>query len=113
VEDSGKLGEAEVANLAASFQEAVVQTLWLTVQAAIRQHKPRQLILAGGVAANRRLREVFSQAEAFGVIFAAPPIPLCTDNAAMVALAGARAFRRRGPDSLDFDVFSALPDTPP
>lgn len=109
VERREGLSEGEVADLAASFQEAVVRALWRVVRAAIKERSPRQLILAGGVAANTRLREVVSQAEGGGVAVALPPRVYCTDNAAMVALAGARAFESRGPDAADFDVFSALP----
>lgn len=109
VERRGELDDAEVADLAASFQEAVVQALWQKTRAAIVEHRPAQLIVAGGVAANRRLREVTSQAAELGVRVAIPPPEFCTDNAAMVALAGAGVYIQRGPDTLDFDVYSAMP----
>ncbi len=109
VESAGQLTDQQVADLAAAFQEAVVQALWEKARAAVRETGARQLILAGGVAANSRLREVFAQIEADGVEFVVPAREFCTDNAAMVALCGVEEFRRRGPDPLTFDVFSALP----
>lgn len=110
VKERGVLGEDEVADLAAGFQEAVVQTLWNALERAAAEHRPQQIVVAGGVAANRRLREVLAQGcEGLGLRLAVPPPVFCTDNAAMVALAGAQAFESCGPDSMDFDVFSALP----
>ena len=100
----------DVADLAASFQAAVIDTLWARTRQALAELQPRQLIVAGGVAANRRLREVFhAEAEKCGVRLAIPPLHFCTDNAAMVALCGMEVFRRSGPAPADFDVFSALP----
>lgn len=81
-------GEA-LCDFAASFQEAVVDTLVKKTISAARKEKLQRILVAGGVAANRRLREKLqesSQREGFEVAF--PPIPLCTDNAAMVAALG-------------------------
>lgn len=110
VEEHPPSSPADVADLAASFQEAVVQVLWETTARAVAAVRPRQLIVAGGVAANRRLREVFAAgAEKCGVPLAIPPPHFCTDNAAMVALCGLDVYHRTGPTPADFDVFSALP----
>jgi N6-L-threonylcarbamoyladenine synthase len=81
-------GEA-LADFAASFQEAVVDTLVKKTIAATRGVKLERILVAGGVAANRRLRakmEARARQEGFEVSF--PSIPLCTDNAAMVAALG-------------------------
>ncbi|MCX7600247.1 MAG: tRNA (adenosine(37)-N6)-threonylcarbamoyltransferase complex transferase subunit TsaD [Armatimonadetes bacterium] len=110
VEERPPAGPIDVADFAASFQEAVVDVLWATTSRALAYLRPRQLIVAGGVAANRRLREVFAAgAEQYSVRLAIPPIHFCTDNAAMVALCGFDVYRRSGPAAMDFDVFSALP----
>ncbi len=96
----GRAGRVE--DIAASFQEAVVDVLvGKTMEAARRGGVPR-VVLAGGVAANSRLRTRIREAgEDAGVAVCLPPISLCTDNAAMVALLGERrlsAGRKSGPD---------------
>jgi len=102
-----------VADLAASFQQAVVDTLVGNLSAVIREHKARQLIMAGGVAANQLLRRKLSEvAQSQGIAVAFPPLDLCTDNAAMVAAAGYFQAQRHGPSELDMDVFSSLPLLP-
>ena len=82
-------------NLLAGFQEAVVSMLWSTTSKAISLLRPRSVMLSGGVAANSRLREVFSErtAEA-GVKFYYPKPILTTDNAAMIAAAGTAKLMR-------------------
>jgi N6-L-threonylcarbamoyladenine synthase len=73
----------------ASFQEAVVDTLVKKTILAARREKQKRILVAGGVAANRRLRaKMEEQARADGCEVAFPPVPLCTDNAAMVAALG-------------------------
>lgn len=74
-----------VTELAASFQQAVVDVLVGKTVSAAAEFRARQIALAGGVAANRLLREQLSAQARAPVI--CPPIPLCTDNAAMVAAA--------------------------
>lgn len=74
-----------VADLAASFQEAVVKVLVRKTLAAQKQVQAPQIVLAGGVSANSRLRSLFSELSPVPVHF--PNINLCTDNAAMVASA--------------------------
>ena len=103
----------ETADLAASFQQAVVDTLTGDVSAVIREHKAKQLIMAGGVAANQLLRRKLAEvAQSQGIPVAFPPLDLCTDNAAMVAAAGYFQAQRHGPSELDMDVFSSLPLLP-
>ncbi len=88
-----RLGETpsqlQVRNIAASFQEAVVDTLVSKVFRAARHEKIQEVVVAGGVACNSRLREKFSrEGESSGMAVYFPPPVLCTDNAAMVAVAG-------------------------
>lgn len=99
-----------VEDLCAGFQEAVVEVLVKKTLAAARQHGITRLALAGGVAANRRLREFMAQAaRQEGMELNVPPPALCTDNAAMIAAAGCPALRdgRRLP--LTADAVSRLP----
>jgi N6-L-threonylcarbamoyladenine synthase len=87
---SKKQGEAARADIAAAFQVAVVEVLTAKCIAALKQTGLRRLVVAGGVGANRALRERLD-AEAgqrrFEVFY--PPLELCTDNGAMIAFAGA------------------------
>lgn len=90
VEKKPSWTDAEINDLCASFQAAAVETLVTKAVRAAREHGARTVFLAGGVAANRCLREtlkvaVESQTDA---IFAAPDLAYATDNAAMIAMAG-------------------------
>ena len=97
------------ADLAASYQQAVVDTLVRGLRRAAKNYHVRQLVLGGGVSANQVLRRAFlALARDLGVPGACPPLSLCTDNAAMIAAAGFLQATRRGPDALDFDVYSVL-----
>lgn len=79
------------ADIAASFQEAVVDVLTSKAVRAAQEHGLTTLLLGGGVAANRRLRELLAErCAAAGIELRVPPIPLCTDNGAMVAALGAQ-----------------------
>ncbi|MFO7975273.1 MAG: carbamoyltransferase N-terminal domain-containing protein, partial [Candidatus Hydrogenedentota bacterium] len=73
-------------DLAASFQEAAVDTLLIKTKQAIAQTEAKRLVVAGGVAANTLLRQRLEQ-EA-GVPVSMPPLDLCVDNGAMIAAAG-------------------------
>jgi N6-L-threonylcarbamoyladenine synthase len=78
-----------VADIAAGFQQAVVETMVIKCRRAMQQTRCRQLVIAGGVGANRRLREALKTAgKKHGFRVAYPRIEFCTDNGAMVALAG-------------------------
>ncbi|CAJ1004289.1 tRNA (adenosine(37)-N6)-threonylcarbamoyltransferase complex transferase subunit TsaD [Brevibacillus aydinogluensis] len=77
------------ADLAASFQDSVTEVLVEKTIRAAKEYKARQVLLAGGVAANRGLRERLQRrCEAEGIALVIPPLSLCTDNAAMIAAAG-------------------------
>jgi N6-L-threonylcarbamoyladenine synthase len=85
----------EIRDLVASFQRAVVAALVRGLARAARTHRPRSLILTGGVAANSRLRsEAAAAAIGLGLPLFVPPLPLTTDNAAMIAAAGSVSLRR-------------------
>jgi len=91
---------------AASFQEAVVDVLVGKTFTAAREHRVRQILISGGVAANRRLRTRLMQESTLPVLM--PPPVLCTDNAAMVAACGYFRLRQGAVDNLDMDVIPDL-----
>jgi len=87
---SRKEGESARADIAAAFQVAVVDVLAAKCMAALKQTGLQQLVVAGGVGANRALRQRLDAEAAqqrFAVFY--PPLELCTDNGAMIAFAGA------------------------
>jgi N6-L-threonylcarbamoyladenine synthase len=95
------------ADLAASFQEAVVDSLVSRAWLALEQTGCERLVVCGGVAANGRLRRVLQdRATASGVGLFLPPLHLCGDNAAMVAALGYHLLRAGQRLDLDADVFS-------
>jgi N6-L-threonylcarbamoyladenine synthase len=96
-----------VADLAASFQAAVVDVLVGKTLAAADEFKASQVLVAGGVSANRSLRSSFLARSKFPV--RVPPMNLCTDNAAMIAAAGHWRYLAGQRDALDIDV---LPNWP-
>ncbi len=100
-----------VADVAASFQEAVVDVLSKKALDACRQQGIEHLLLSGGVAANSRLRTLLEQrCAAAGVSLRVPRAGLCTDNGAMVAALGAALVESgRSPSALGLPVDSALP----
>lgn len=102
-----------VADVAASFQEAVVDVLTRKAIDAAREHGVRDLQIGGGVAANSRLRAMaHTRAEAAGIRLRVPRPGLCTDNGAMVAALGAQmVMRGRTPSGLDLPADSSLPVT--
>jgi N6-L-threonylcarbamoyladenine synthase len=102
---------APVKDLVASFQRAVVDALVRGLTRAAREHAPRSLLLAGGVAANSRLRRHAAAAAAgLGLPLFVPPLALSTDNAAMIAAAGFVNLRRgvRGGWDLNAEPHLAL-----
>jgi N6-L-threonylcarbamoyladenine synthase len=87
---AGLLTEAQRADLCAEIQEAIVTVLVAKAMAAVEGCGLDQLVVAGGVGANRRLRERLNAAAAeAGVRVYYPEVELCTDNGAMIAFAGA------------------------
>jgi N6-L-threonylcarbamoyladenine synthase len=102
-----------VADVAASFQEAVVDVLTRKALAACREHGVDTLLIGGGVAANSRLRALAAErCEAAGVRLRVPRPGLCTDNGAMVAALGSELVARgREPSALDLPADSSMPVT--
>lgn len=100
----------ELADFCASFQTAVVEVLVRKARYALAREGLRHLVVCGGVAANRGLRKALAEAAAQdGFTLHVPPPVLCTDNAAMIALAGTRALRRGERATLDLSVDPGLP----
>jgi N6-L-threonylcarbamoyladenine synthase len=99
-----------VSDILASFQQAVTDVLvGKTIKAALK-FKTKQIILAGGVAANSSLRrEIKEKANLLNIKVFYPSISLCTDNAAMVASAGYYKFKENKKSSLSLDAVSRLP----
>ncbi|MEH7180958.1 tRNA (adenosine(37)-N6)-threonylcarbamoyltransferase complex transferase subunit TsaD [Neobacillus vireti] len=81
-------------DLAASFQESVIEVLVKKTVKATEEYDVKQVLLAGGVAANKGLRKALEKAYAdkAGIELVIPPLNLCTDNAAMIAAAGSIMF---------------------
>ncbi len=102
--ETGKVDNT--ADAAASFQEAIVDVLVAKTIAAARQHRIKQVLLSGGVAANRRLRQRLSDESPVPVLIPEPI--LCTDNAAMVAACGYFRLQAGMTDGLDMDVVPGL-----
>jgi N6-L-threonylcarbamoyladenine synthase len=97
-------------DLAASFQEAVVDMLVRPTMAAARELDAGTIVLTGGVAANSRLRErLADDAAVEGRRVVAPSFKYCTDNAAMIAIAGSYRLLRGEVDPLSIDAEANLP----
>ena len=101
------LSDQDVADLCASFQQAVVDVIMDRLRAGIRIFReryglPTAIVAAGGVAANQAIRKVLHRvAFEFGTVLVAPPPALCTDNGAMIAWAGAERLAHKLVDPLD------------
>jgi N6-L-threonylcarbamoyladenine synthase len=114
VEQREAAGEpVPLADVAASFREAVVDVLVSKAIAACTELGVPRLLLGGGVVANARLREVaIERADAAGIALRIPPLSLCTDNGAMIAALGAQlVMAGHPPSTLDFGADSTLPAT--
>lgn len=97
----------QIDDICASFQEAVVEVLAEKTVRAAKIHNVKSVVLGGGVSSNRRLREVFSdRCENNSLSFHVPQPIFCTDNAAMIALAGYHKYKTYGPMKPDEDVYS-------
>jgi N6-L-threonylcarbamoyladenine synthase len=102
--------EPDLADVAASFQEAIVDVQVVKTLRAASDEGIDQVVLAGGVAANTRLRSAFAErCEANGQRLIVPSIPLCTDNGAMVAASGANLLEAGVLADLDLAVDPNLP----
>lgn len=95
-----------VAGLAKAFQDSVSDVLVTKCLAVAAEYGCSGVVLAGGVAANRSLRETLVERSPLPV--AVPPVPLCTDNGAMIAMSGLWRFNAGRRDSWDLDVEPGL-----
>ena len=114
VEARERAGEpVPLADVAASFQEAVVDVLTRKAVLACREHGVDDLLIGGGVAANTRLRAMAQErCDAAGIRLRVPRPGLCTDNGAMVAALGAQMVARgRAASALDLPADSSMPVT--
>ena len=104
-------GTAALADIAASFREAVADVLTRKAVDACLEHGVPRLLLGGGVAANARIRQLAAERCAeHGIELRVPPLSLCTDNGAMIAALGAHLVERSvAPSPIDFAVDSTLP----
>ena len=102
--EDGKISSQ--ADAAASFQEAVIDVLVTKTVAIAKELRVKQILLAGGVAANELLRQWLVKNSPLPVLI--PPPVLCTDNAAMIAACGYYRFKAGKIDSLDLDVIPSL-----
>jgi N6-L-threonylcarbamoyladenine synthase len=99
------MDEQTRADIAAAFQEAIVEVLVKKSSAALTRQGLDRLVVAGGVGANRQLREALSRLalrEGFEVFY--PPQDLCTDNGAMIAFAGALRLASESPATRGFSA---------
>jgi N6-L-threonylcarbamoyladenine synthase len=105
--------EVPVADIAAAFQEAVVDVITSKAVLACREHGIKDVLLGGGVAANSRLRELTGQrCASAGIRLHVPPLDLCTDHGAMVAALGAQLVMAGiGPSGIRFAPDSSMPVT--
>ena len=99
--------ELPVEDLAASFQESVVDVLVSKTLQAADEYDVKQIVVAGGVSANKALRDAILNQNKFKVHI--PPLKYCTDNAVMIAAAGYYRYLSGQVDTLDMDVLPTWP----
>ncbi len=98
-----KFSQKQIKNLCASLEQAIIDVLVHKTIKAAEKYKVKTIILAGGVAANQKLRQQLAKAvkdKLKRVDFQMPAINFCTDNAAMTAVAGYFKFKKQGADNL-------------
>jgi N6-L-threonylcarbamoyladenine synthase len=106
-DQKSKIGKQK-ANIAASIQQAIVDVLIAKLEKSIQRYKPKTILLGGGVAANRLLRENFKLlSKKYKLDSSIPPFEYCTDNAAMIGVA---AYYRLKNNKASFKNFSVNPN---
>ena len=108
-EEYGTLPPDLLSDVAASFQQAVVDVLVKKTMSAVKEFAPKTVVAAGGVACNALLREQLAAAMPKKINLRLAEPKFCTDNAAMVAGLGYHYYKRRIFSELDFDAFARLP----
>jgi len=103
-----ELTDSMRADLAASYQEAIVDALLQRLEAAHAADPTPAIVLGGGVARNRRLRQAAQERLGGRARLIVPAPELCTDNAAMIGAAALVEWERRGPDPVPFDADPGL-----
>ncbi len=112
---NGKLSDGDKADICASFQHTVIAVLRDRVERAARLFvgqypQGKHLVVAGGVAANHAIRQALTEVSAHaGLQCCAPPMALCTDNAAMIAWAGIQRLKSGETSALDFEPRARWP----
>ena len=111
IHNAQQKGEAlSIPDLCASFEAAVADTLAPRVELALRQTGHRQLVIAGGVAANTRIRaELTAVAQRCGAALYAPPLSLCGDNGAMIGAQGYYEFLAGHTASAGLNAYATMP----
>jgi N6-L-threonylcarbamoyladenine synthase len=104
--DDDRAGSASPADVAASFEQAAVDVLVDRSLKAVEQEGLQDLVIGGGVAANRRLRHDLEARAPASVRLRFPSTALCADNGAMVALRGAQLLAAGRRDDLDLEVWA-------
>lgn len=110
INQSQMRGEAvQSAQIAKGFQDAVVDVLVSKALRAAQQFEAKQLLLAGGVAANQQLRQQLAkECKEWGIPFLVPPFEFCTDNAAMIGAAAFLKWEKQLFDDLDLKADPSL-----
>ena len=106
----GRISSEEMPDIIASYQEAIIDVLVDKTLKAASENNITQIVVCGGVAANSRLRQRFTEATARADMeLFIPPMILCTDNAAMIATLGEIMLTNGRSDSLDLNAVSRWP----